>query len=428
MSASAAVVITDEGAGKGSRPETLSGFGLDADRWTFRSIAMIAACGVGNMLSVASVVNATFSNFLIPASESLGWSRAEFSFLLTILGVVSVFAFPLAGWMIDRFGPRRIALYGNLVYGTMVMALAAMPAQRVFTYLLFACLAIVSTLPSTVLYARVLATWFFRRRGLAQGIAAGAAFGIGGAVLPIVAQILIDNFGWRMAYLGLGMMVVCVGFPVSLAFLHEAPGFRVTREAAPVLSGMSRGEALREPTFWILFASIACGSGSVQAIITHVVPLAEQAGQTPAVALAALAALFLVNAIWQVVVGMVLDVSGRPALAALFVLPGIGGALLFASGSPGAGGLLLAGILLGISTGTEYGLLSFCIPRYFGFRAYGQIYGWIFGGIILVQGITPFLMDLLYESKGDYRTALWCIGWILAGSGVLLSRLPRNLM
>jgi MFS family permease len=398
--------------------------GEGGDRWTFRSVAMIVACGVGNMLSISSVINATFSNFLIPASSDLGWSRAEFSFLLTILGFAAVFAFPVAGRLIDMFGPRRIALAGNLVYGVAVIAIAAMPAQKPAAYLLFAALGAAATLPSTVLFARVLSTWFSRRRGLAQGIAAGVAFGISGAVLPAIAMALINAFGWRAAYFGLGCIVIAVGFPVFLAFLHEAPAFQGARKADVALPGMTLSDARRQPVFWILCVSIACGSGAVQAIITHIVPLAAGAGQGTAVALATLAALFLVNAAWQIVVGAVLDLSGRPALAALFVLPGIGGAILFMS-DHGPGQLLVAGILLGISSGTEYGLLSFCIPRYFGFRCYGEIYGWIFGAIILVQGVTPFAMDLLFGGSGSYRPALWLICTIFAGSGLLLAMLPR---
>ena len=243
-------------------------------------------------------------------------------------------------------------------------------------------------------------------------------------MIPPTAQWLIDDFGWRTAYLGLGAIVVAIGFPVFFFLLKESPAFAVDQRRATGGAGITRAMAFRQPAFWILFASVSLGAGSISAIITHIVPIVGEAGSSIAVALSALAGLYLVNAVWQIALGVVLDRSRGPRIAALFILPGIAGVLLLALAHDSTT-LVVGGFLIGLSCGTEYGLLPFCIPRYFGFRAYGEIYGWIFGAIMLMQGLSPFVMDLLFEASGSYRLPMIVIAVLLAVSAAVVGFLPR---
>ena len=108
-----------------------------ADQWSVRAVLVIAACGIGNILGATTIINATFSNFLVPVSTSLGWPRSRFSFVLTLISLVGVVAYPVAGRLIDRFGARPVALVGNLLFGLAVASLALMPSDRFLVYLLF---------------------------------------------------------------------------------------------------------------------------------------------------------------------------------------------------------------------------------------------------------------------------------------------------
>lgn len=396
------------------------------DRWTLRSVLVIAACGIGNIVGVTTIINATFSNFLIPVSTELGWQRAQFTFVLTLLSLVGVVAYPLAGRLIDRIGPRPVALAGNVGFGMSVAALALVPSAPLGVYALFGVMGLLATLPSTVLLARVVSTWFFARRGIVLGLSGGVAFGIGGVIMPSVAQALIDAYGWRGAYVGLGMIVIAVGLPVFFLLLKEAPlSAQPAGEAlAELQGGVSRAEAQRHPAFWILFSGVAVGAGSISAIITHMIPLVAERGGSMATGLAALSALYAANAVWQTVLGGVLDRMESPRIAGLFILPGIGGVLLL--GTTADPQMMIVGALLvGLSAGTEYGLVPFCIPRYFGFRAYGEIYGVIFGMIMLLQGISPFVMDLAFDAAGSYKPALVAVSVTLFACSVLIMFLPR---
>lgn len=394
-----------------------------ADHWTRETICMAVACGVGNMVSSTAIINSTFSAFLIPVTESLGWSRSQFSFVLTIISLVGLFAYPLAGRAMDRLGARSVVLTGNILFGVTVMAASLMPPTPWMVYALFAVMGMAASMPSTVLLARVVSSWFHHRRGMALGLTAGVALGIGCTAFALLSQVLVGFGGWRFAYLVLGALVVLLGFPVSFAFLREAPGFARV-EVAVQLPGLTLAEALRTRAFWILLTSVALGAGSLVAVATHVAALIKENNLDPDIAAWTLAAMSATNACWQIVLGRVLDKSRTPRIAAPFLAFAVLGVLLVGrSSSPAV--VICAGVLMGVGSGTEYGVLPYCLSRYFGFRSYGQIYGTIFGTMMLIMGTMPFVMDLLFERFGSYGRVLAMLGSGLVMCGLLLLLLPR---
>ena len=85
--------------------------------------------------------------------------------------------------------------------------------------------------------------------------------------------------------------------------------------------------------------------------------------------------------------------------------------------------LLLAGFLMGLGLGTEYGVLPYFLSRYFGVRHYGAISGMTYGVIVLTQGITPFLMDLNFDMVGNYNYSVIVISVALLGGAAIITRL-----
>ncbi len=395
-----------------------------ADKWSSRSILVVIACAIGNIVGLATIIGASFSLFLDPVSKSLGWERSDFSFVLALLSIVGVIAYPLSGWLIDRLGTRSVALAGNVLFGLSVACLAFMSSSHLVVYSMFIAIGLVGALPSTVLMARVVSTWFYKQRGLALGLSGGAAFGLGGAVIPVVAEAMIDEWGWRGAFVGLGAFVILVGFPVFLLLLKEAPNLTVEQTSAVHLSGLSRREAFRTPAFWLLMMSVSLGGFGVSAIVTYIPSIVTDRGDRMATALASIAGFYFMNAAWQIVLGLALDRVATPKVAALFNLLGIAGVVLFWQ-SHNATAVVASGFLIGLSSGTEYGLLPFCIVRYFGFRAYGEIYGWMFGVIMLTQGAAPYVMGLVVEATGSYTLSMVGICVMIAMCSAMIALLPK---
>jgi len=156
--------------------------------------------------------------------QQFGWTRAQVTSgnALSRLVVGPMFGF-LAGWVVDRIGPRRLMLVGIVMAGAALIGLGWISSLGMFYFFYFLnALGYVSggPLPNQVL----LTQWFDRSRGKAMGFAY-LGIGIGGATVPWISHTLVQHFGWQTALRILGLSIVVVSFPMAL-LLKEAPRVR----------------------------------------------------------------------------------------------------------------------------------------------------------------------------------------------------------
>lgn len=389
-----------------------------------RPAGVVFACTVGNGVSVTPMVYTVFGLFLIPISTEFAWSRSAVSFVLFIIAVAGAISYPIVGRLIDRYGARPVILTGNVLFAASVASVSLVEASRFQFYTVYALIGISAAIPSSVMFTKVIAGWFDQRRGLFLGIAGGLGNGIGAALSPLFVFALISSYGWRAGFQGIGAAIILIGFPVLYLLLRDPPR-DVSRSAAEHLektAGLSLSEALKTPVFWIILAAIALGAGCMTAIFAHVVPMLVDRGIPVGQATTVLATFSLVTAGWQIGMGYMLDRIPRPWIAAPFYLLALAGLILLESTSSYPL-LLLSGLLMGLGLGTEYGVLPYFLSRYFGTRHYGAISGSMYGVIVLTQGLTPFLMDLVFDITGTYDPAIIviCIGLVLGA--ILITRL-----
>lgn len=389
-----------------------------------RPTGVVFACTVGNAVSVTPMVYTVFGLFLIPISTEFDWSRAAVSFVLFIIAVAGAISYPIVGRLIDRYGARPVILTGNVLFAASVASVSLVEASRFQFYFVYALIGISAAIPSSVMFTKVIAGWFDRRRGLFLGIAGGLGNGVGAALSPLFVFALISSYGWRAGFQGIGAAIILVGFPVLYLLLRDPPR-DVSRSAAEHLektAGLTLAEALKTPTFWIILAAIALGAGCMTAIFAHVVPMLVDRGIPAGKATTVLATFSLVTAGWQIGMGYMLDRIPRPWIAAPFYLLALTGLVLLESTSSYPL-LLLSAVLMGLGLGTEYGILPYFLSRYFGTRHYGAISGSMYGVIVLTQGLTPFLMDLVFDITGTYDPAIIAICIGLVAGAVLITRL-----
>ena len=177
-----------------------------------------------------------------------------------------------------------------------------------------------------------------------------------------------------------------------------------------------------EHPFWIILIAVALGAGCMTAVFAHVVPMLVDRNISMQRAVSVLVTFSLVTALWQVGVGYTLDRFPRPWIAAPFFIAAVIGLIILATTS-NYKLLLLSGVLMGLGLGTEYGVLPYFLSRYFGVRHYGAISGMVYGVIVLTQGVTPFLMDLNFDMKGDYNISVVVICVAMLAGAFLLTRL-----
>ncbi len=390
-----------------------------------RASGVVFACTVGNAVSVTPMVYTVFGLFLIPISTEFNWPRSAVSIVLLIIAVAGALSYPVVGRMIDRYGARAIILTGNLLFASAVATVSLVSPNFVQFYAAYAFIGLTAAIPSSVMFTKVIAGWFDRRRGLALGFVGGVGNGTGAALSPIFVHMLLLNFGWRGAYQGIALAIVLIGFPILFLFLRDPPkSFAAETENA---EGMTLAEARQTSTFWLILIAIALGAGCVTAVFAHVIPMLVDRGIEMDKAVAVLVTFSMVTAAWQVGVGYMLDRIPRPWIAAPFYVAAVAGILLLESTSD-QGLLLLAGFLMGLGLGTEYGVLPYFLSRYFGVRHYGAISGMTYGVIVLTQGVTPFLMDLNFDLVGNYHLSVIVICAALLGGAAIVTRLrPFNI-
>lgn len=380
------------------------------------------AATVGNMLGITPAVSATFGVFLVPIADDFHWPRAQVSGVLGLISLISALVYPLVGRAMDRLGARRMLIAGNLALAGAIALLALAPRNVPVFYALFALVGIAGSFPSTAMFCKAVADWYDARRGLMLGVTAGLGNGVGATILPIAAGLMLGPWGWRGAWLGIAALVAVIGFPVLFALLRDAPH----SDAAEAGQGLSLAQAARTRLFWLLLLGAAVGGGAMTAVFTHVVPILTDRGVALGAATGIVALFALTTAGWQVVAGFIIDRWRSPRIMTPMYALAIVGLLLLQFGQ---GGLsrIAAGALLGIGMGAEYAALPYFIARYFGLRHFGAITGALYGVVILVQGVAPFLMDMSFDSHGSYAQASILTAVALAIAMGLFALLPREI-
>jgi MFS family permease len=236
-------------------------------------LPLTSAIGYG--AGVAQIYS--FGLFIAPLQRQFGWSRTATSSGLTVLSAILLLA-PLAGTLIDRWGPRTIAIPGMLFYCTALAALS-LAGHALWTWWLLWVLVGLGTLaiqPTT--WASAVVSRFDRTRGLALSVTLCGS-GLGAAILPLVTNRLLLSFGWRGAYGALGGVLALVSVPLLVLFFRDAKDLQSKRAQPgagphlPVANGMTFAEALRSSRFWRLAIVSFLAVGAIVALLVHFVPI-----------------------------------------------------------------------------------------------------------------------------------------------------------
>jgi MFS family permease len=395
------------------------------DRFSLTSAGLIAGVFVGNMVSATPVINGTFGIFLQPLSESLGWSRSAVTGLLFVLAIAGVVGYPFFGRLADRWSIRKLLIGGNFLFGGSVAALSLSNASMPTTYGLYLLAGIAGCIPSAVVTAKIVDDWFSKHRGLAFGIAIGGGLSLGFVVLPLVAQWLVGSFGWRGAFIGLGAGIILAG--QTMFWFLVKPRTRMPADiqglATTENEGLTASEVRRSPLFWTLLLIAVLMSSGLLAVMVHLVAMAGDRGISAGIAVIALSAGALANALWQIVMGRLLDRFATPAVTAPGMLASLAGLYLLVTGET-ATAFAIGGLLLGVGAGTENGMVPVTLRRYFGARAYGENYGMVYGISLLASGAGPFFMAMTFDATGNYTVGLTCVALMVILSAILALKLP----
>jgi MFS family permease len=393
-----------------------------ASRWWIvfgATAAMLVAQG--------PVILYTLGLFIKPLNLEFGWDRASISAAGGIAAISSAITVPFVGSMMDRWGVRTVLLPIVVLCAASVALIALTPKSIVAFMLFFAITGVLGAGQGPLGYAKTVAAWFDDRRGLALGITM-SGIGLGAALVPQYTQFLIGNFGWRIAYLGLGLLTLIVAFPAVLLFIREpAKAKTVADEHAQSLASENRPrdlevrEVLGGRRFWLIASALLLVSTVTQGMVVHTVPLLTDKGYSPEAAATLMIAVGLSTMVGRLLSGYLVDRIFAPFVAAFFfLLPCVGIYLLDSTISP------VAGIItIGLASGTEIDMIGFLTSRYFGMKRFGQLYGYLFASFVVGSAIGPSIMGLAFVRLHSYEPALWAFGALMVvASAAILSLGP----
>lgn len=398
--------------------------------WVIVAISMLCiSTGVGPFAF------ASLGLFILPFEEEFGWSRGQTSAALSVLLTTTAVCLPIVGRLVDRYGSRTILL-GSMV--VLSASLAAIPLVVTELWHLVVVFVVIGTLgvgTNSVPYMPVLSAWFYRRRGLAIGLAI-AGIGLGYAYVPVLVQYMIDQFSWRAGYFALSAIVLLIAAPLVFLFLRETPqemGLQpdgATAGRAPRATsrevGFTRAEVLRHREFWMLAAIFVVLSFVLNGLLAHLVPMLVDRGMSAKMA-AIVAAVEGVTVFFsRIGIGYLIDRFFAPRVAMLFFFLSALGIALLATGAVD-GMAFLAAFMVGLSLGAEVDLLAYLTGRYFGLKSFGSTYGLLFAAILAGTALGPLAFGIGFELTGSYTAILvLCviINLVAVGLTSLLGKYP----
>ena len=360
--------------------------------------------------------------------REFGWSRAQVTSgnAISKLLIGPLFGFA-AGWIVDRFGPRRLMMAGIVMAGGALIGLAHMTALWMFyLFYIFNALGYVcgGPLPNQVLLSR----WFDKARGKAMGFAY-LGIGVGGYLVLKLSPRLVEAFGWRGALQVLGILIILVALPLAYFVRDDSSSARPNRERAtedkpaPLapIAGLFTTSA-----FYLLALGSMCSIGAVGGTNQHLKLFLSLDMKYSQDAAATITSTVLACSIaGRLIMGWLADRLPRKHVMILIYLLIVGAIpLLFMADSTAA--MYAFAVLFGLGLGGEYMIIPLMAAELFGVRVLGRLLGVILTADGVAEATSPMLVGYLRDRTGTYDVGFVVLIAIALAGTAAIAMLPRR--
>jgi len=391
----------------------------------------------------AGVSNITMAVVLKPISDDLGWSRTLTAAAITMGAIAGGILSPLFGPLVDRLGPRFLlpaggALVGLLAFG---VSLSTEPWQFYATFV--PARALTEFLLCGMIAFTAAANWFYVKRPRVMGLIAMAT-PLGSAALSLVYQFFITHYGWRSAFMALGIALWVLVVIPGVIFLRRQPedlGLYPDGIAAPLKlptasalernagsnaeQNWQRGDAARTLTLWLLVASQVLASIGTGGVAFHTAAYFTDVSIAPGVAAGAVSVMALSGALGNGLWGTLAErFHPRTLNVMTMVVASLSVAwLMQVDTAPAA---YVFALLFGVNARGAAVLTQVLIARYFGRRSFGAISSILDpfhkGGL----GLGALLAGVGFDYTGNYRGvfAVFLTSYLISALLIFLARRP----
>ena len=401
------------------RPSGFSGWRL------VKVVAAIQFLQSGLLLNV-------FSDYADALKEQFGWSRTTLSAAFAMTRAESGLLGPLQGWMVDRFGPRRIIRIGAVIFGLGFIGLSRIDGLGGFFGFYFM-VSVGASLCGFLTLTTVLVNWFRARRATALALAQ-VGFAAGGLLIPVVAW-WISSHGWRSAAFITGLAVMVVIIPLA-SLVHHRPADvgeqvdggqqgprRLTQMYVTDVDYTAR-EAMRTGAFWMISLGHASALFAVSAVLAHrAIYLTDERGWTNLASGLVGGAIVGMQFVGQLIGGFLGDRIDKRYIAATAMFGHMTGLLFFAHA--GSTWMVWAFVPLhGLAWGARGPLMQAMRADYFGSKSFGTIMG--FSSLVVMLGMMGggLLAGVMADAFDTYTPGFTLLA-LLSGAGALFFLLLR---
>jgi len=399
--------------------------------WVLLLGALINGIGVG-------ILYHSFTVFFLPLKRDLGVSSAAVSLLYGAARLEGGFEGPVVGYLIDRFGSRRLIIIGASLAGVGFLVLSTVHSFLSF-FLIFV---FVVSLGSNAGFFHPVSTavnkWFIRHRGLGFSVITSSG-SIGGMIMAPILSYIILNYGWRIGAIFSGLLILAIAIPAALPIKRspEAVGLHpdgrlpegITAESLnpvslPVLEGnFTVRQALRTVHFYLLMAGISLRLLVTVALNTHFVPILVWKGMGEAASAYLVSLLALISIPMALGLGWLGDRWNKTLLCSICIVPTIV-AMMGMIFMEGVAILYFFPIAFAIAVGTAP-LNWALIGDFFGRGSYATLRGMMGVGYGTATFISPIYAGWVYDRTESYNLVLITFSVILAITATLFAVLRR---
>jgi len=379
---------------------------------------------------VGGVIFYGFTAFFEPIREEFGWSYTQISLAASLRGLEMGIFSPFVGFLVDRFGSKRLIFWGTITIGFGLILLSRTESLAMF-YGSFLLIAFGAGGCAMVVTMSAVANWFHRKIGLTLGVMASGV-GASGLMVPVIVK-LIDVYGWRTTLIisGLGMWIL--GIPLSFLIRNRPeqygwfPDGMPPSERIPSLEDegtavatveISFKELVKKRPFLYLIIAEVIRMMIIAAVIVHIMPYLSSLG-LPRVTAGLFAGIIPLASIigrfgfgWlgdlfdkRYVMAWAYGIISLGMLAFCYVQILWAAFFFFLLFSPGYGGsIVLRGAIL---------------REYFGRNSFGKMIGITMGAGSIGGIIGPTLAGWLFDTVGSYRL-IWLVFCVLSALAISL--------
>jgi len=375
---------------------------------------------------------ATFGLFFANLQSEFGWSRAAISgaasMATLLMGAVAI----LSGRLNDRIGPRVIMVVSGIALGGGYLLMSGLDSLWQL-YVAYGLLVGAGMSTQDVVLLSTVARWFVARRGMMTGLVK-VGTGIGQLLVPLAAAALILAYGWRGAYITIGLFVLLT-LLLGAQFLRRDPQrlgmqpLSKPESASQVRSSQEKGltlaQGVRTKQFWLVCVSEFAMSFCIMTTLVHLVNHAQDLGSSPASAGILLSVIGGASIAARFLLGSASDVIGcRKAFTICFAILFVG--LLWLQVASTLWMLAVYAAADGFARGGNFVVISPLMAELFGTRAHGALFGLATFIGTIGGAVGPLLAGRVFDLTLSYSVAFVVLS-ALMGVGLAATLLLRPL-